>query len=64
MNCISGDWEDKGYWASEEDDHVIMVGYKDKVLAVYHQWAATQEILDAVCQRHEARLVAATEAVL
>ena len=63
---ISRKWEDKGYWSGLDwiDDGVILVGWKDDAFAAYPRWAATQEILDGFCQRHDTKLVAATEAVL
>jgi len=55
---ISQEWEDKGYWSGrdENDESVVLVGYKGKVLGAYRRWDMTQESLDAVCERDYAKL--------
>ena len=65
MPGISHEWEDKGYWSELDpiDEAVILVGWKDKPFAAYPRHAATREILNGFCERHDARLVEATEAV-
>jgi len=62
---ISERWEAEGYWSSldEEDEYVVLVGYKDMVLAAFSLWAAKPHILDGVCDRHYARLTGTLEAV-
>ena len=56
---ILGDYADQGYYLKEYSDHVVTVCYKDdsEELAAFNQTIATPEKLQAVCERHHARLV-------
>ena len=56
---ILGKWADEGYFVKEYADHVVTVCYKDsgvKELAAFNQTAVTRDQLQAVCERHHARL--------
>jgi len=59
QNHIAQEWVDKGYWTMEYDDHVIGVGYKDKVIERFSQSTVTREGMDATCERHQSRLYGA-----
>jgi len=60
ISRISEEWQAIGYWTrvDEDDETVILVGYKDKVIAAYPMWSPSGT-WDTACERHMARLRAA-----
>ena len=58
---ILGQYADQGFALEECGDNVVVLWYKDGMIAAFSQLGATRESIQHVCQQHLDKLATATK---